>query len=65
MSKSTSNFNTEKRDIIVDLVGKSIAEGNPSHMKHALRHIGSQGQGIASKLVQLNRDEFLKKIKYS
>ena len=65
LSKSTSNFNTEKRDIIVDLVGKSIAEGNPSHMKHALRHIGSQGQGIASKLVQLNRDEFLKKIKYS
>ena len=65
LSKSTSNFNTEKRDIIVDLVGKSIAEGNPSHMKHALRHIGSQGLGIASKLVQLNRDEFLKKIKYS
>lgn len=53
-----------KRDIIVSLVGKSIAEGNPKDMKNVLKHVGSQGQGIATKLVQLNRDEFLKTFKY-
>ena len=67
-SRSSTNFNafdSGKRDLIVGLVGKSLAEGNPKDMKFALRTVGSQDQGITTKLVRLNREEFLKKLKFS
>ena len=65
LSKSLSHLSTpesSRRDILVNLVGRSIAKRNSSSMKYALKHFGSQDQGLTTKLVQLNRDEFLRKI---
>ena len=64
-SKSTTNLiahKNTKRDLTVGMVGKSMAEGNSKELKHVLRHVGSQDQGLATKIVQLNRDEFLKRL---
>jgi hypothetical protein len=51
-----------KRDIIIGILGKSIADGNTREIKNTLRNIGSQENCVATKLVHLNRDEFLKKL---
>lgn len=66
ISKSTSNltsFDSSKREAIVGIIGKNVIDNNPRELKNVLKNFGSQGQGLATKLVQLNREEFLKHLK--
>lgn len=66
ISKSTANlstFDSSKREAIVGIIGKNVIDNNPRELKKVLRNVGSQEMGIATKLVQLNREEFLKNLK--
>lgn len=66
ISKSSNSLISQevvKRDALVGILGKNLVENKPKELKHFLRHVGSQDQGIATKLVQLNRGEFLKRLK--
>ena len=66
ISKSSACLHTEdakNRSLFTSLVAKNLQESKPRELKHFLRNFGSQGQGITTKLVCLNRDEFLKRLK--
>lgn len=66
ISKSSNSLHTQeilKRDALVGILGRNIIENKPKELKHFLRHVGSEDQGITTKLVQLNRGEFLRKLK--
>jgi hypothetical protein len=66
ISKSTTNlksFDSTRREAIVGIIGKNVIDNNPRELKKVLKNVGSQDMGIATKLVQLNREEFLKNLK--
>jgi hypothetical protein len=66
ISKSSTCLNSaglSKREALVGILAKNLAEVKHNEIGHYLRNFGSQDQGIASKLVCLNRDEFLKRLK--
>ena len=51
----------EKRQCILKMVGKGMSETLTEQLSRALKGIGKPGQGIASKLLSVNRGEIIGK----
>ena len=47
-----------KRDSVLEILGKGMTEGMSKEVMKALKGVGKPGQGIASKVLELNRCQF-------
>lgn len=66
ISKSSACLHSDedkKRGLFTSMVSQKLQGTRPRELKHFLRNFGSQDQGITTKIVCLNRDEFLKRLK--
>ena len=47
-----------KRDSVLEILGKGAGKGMTSEVMKVLRGVGKPGQGVASKVLELNRSQF-------